>query len=65
MKRKVNMSGVGMAMGAAFGIAIGSATGSIGVWLPIGIAIGFLYPTLFGSGTATCGGSEDKKQGRP
>ncbi len=30
----------GVGFGLALGIAIGSATGQIGVWLPIGIALG-------------------------
>jgi len=62
MKRKVNMTGVGLAMGAGFGTAIGVATGNLGVWLPIGVALGMLYPALFGAETKTCGGSENEKQ---
>ncbi len=62
MKRKVNMTGVGLAMGAGFGTAIGVATGNIGVWLPIGVALGMLFPALFGSDTNACGESKDEKQ---
>lgn len=62
MKRKVNMTGVGLAMGAGFGTAIGIATGNLGVWLPIGVALGMLYPALFGTDTKTCRGSHDDKQ---
>ncbi len=62
MKRKGNMTGVGLAMGAGFGIAIGAATGNIGVWLPIGIALGMFFPAMFGAETKTCGESTDEKQ---
>ena len=61
MKRKANMTGVGLAMGAGFGVAIGTATGNIGAWLPIGIALGMFYPALFGTTTKACGESDDKK----
>jgi len=49
-------------MGAGFGTAIGVATGNLGVWLPIGVALGMLYPALFEAETKTCGGSENEKQ---
>ena len=62
MERKANITGVGLAMGAGFGIAIGAATGNIGVWLPIGIAIGLMYPAMFGSEAKTCGESSEEKQ---
>ena len=39
MKNKKNIS-IGMAMGVAFGSIVGVLTDNIGLWLPVGIAIG-------------------------
>ncbi len=44
-----NEMGTGIAAGIAIGIAIGVATDNIGLWLPLGIAIGVGLSPVFNS----------------
>ena len=37
---KINAVGVGIALGVAFGAVIGALTDNVGLWLPVGIAVG-------------------------
>lgn len=41
-------AGAGLALGVAVGTALGVALHNIGVWLPIGVAIGLLLPMSSG-----------------
>ena len=40
-------SGLGIALGAGLGVVLGVAVGHVGVWLPIGVAIGMLLGASF------------------
>jgi hypothetical protein len=54
-------TGAGLAIGAGFGTALGVALHNIGVWLPIGVALGLLFPVLFGGEANTCDPKDDKQ----
>jgi hypothetical protein len=41
--------GAGLAIGAGFGVALGVALHNIGVWLPVGVALGLAF-SLRGKG---------------
>jgi hypothetical protein len=53
-------SGAGLAIGAGLGTALGVALHDIGVWLPVGVAIGVLFPIW--QGKETVASSEDRKE---
>jgi hypothetical protein len=55
-------AGAGLALGVGLGTALGVALHDIGVWLPIGVAIGLLLP-MFG-GKKALPGSEGAKKDR-
>jgi hypothetical protein len=41
-------AGMGLAVGVGLGTALGVALDNIGVWLPIGVAMGLLLPMCSG-----------------
>ena len=47
MTSKPKYSGLGIALGAGLGVALGVAVGHVGIWLPIGVAIGMLLGASF------------------
>jgi hypothetical protein len=49
MESKKKSIGAGLAIGSGFGVALGVALHNIGVWLPIGVALGLAF-SLRGKG---------------
>jgi len=47
MTSKPKYSGLGIALGAGLGVVLGVAVGHVGIWLPIGVAIGMLLGASF------------------
>ena len=53
-------TGAGLAIGAGLGTALGVAFDNIGVWLPIGVVIGVLFPMW--QGKETVSSSKDRRE---
>jgi hypothetical protein len=49
MELKKKTIGAGLAIGAGLGVALGVALHNVGVWLPIGVALGLVF-SLSGKG---------------